>query len=108
MQFATFPETLVPYYPYFSFVESPYKMGADLTLNEKHDFMTVIDTLTSATRPFADSRFSADLKIMPLMKTMVIGCVDPHVDPADILVSSPVRRPSSATSAVESPRQRSR
>ena len=46
--------------------------------------MTVIDTLTSATRPFADSRFSADLKIVPSMKTMVIGCVDPRVDPADI------------------------
>lgn len=33
VQLATFPETVVPYYPYFSFVESPYKMGADLTLN---------------------------------------------------------------------------
>ena len=29
MQFATFPETVVPYYPYFSFVEAPYKMGAE-------------------------------------------------------------------------------
>ncbi|WP_316157964.1 nitrilase-related carbon-nitrogen hydrolase [Cupriavidus sp. BIC8F] len=28
VQFATFPETVVPYYPYFSFVESPYQMGA--------------------------------------------------------------------------------
>jgi nitrilase len=33
VQFATFPETMVPYYPYFSFVQSPYKMGADITLN---------------------------------------------------------------------------
>lgn len=24
MQFATFPETVVPYYPYFSFVQTPY------------------------------------------------------------------------------------
>ncbi|MDB5307923.1 MAG: aliphatic nitrilase [Gemmataceae bacterium] len=29
VQFATFPETVVPYYPYFSFVQSPYKMGAE-------------------------------------------------------------------------------
>ena len=28
-----FPETVVPYYPYFSFVESPSKKGADHTLN---------------------------------------------------------------------------
>src|SRR6266850_1264649 len=29
VQFATFPETVVPYYPYFSFVEAPYLMGAE-------------------------------------------------------------------------------
>ena len=29
VQFATFPETVVPYYPYFSFVQSPYKMGSE-------------------------------------------------------------------------------
>ncbi|CAN5458122.1 aliphatic nitrilase [soil metagenome] len=29
VQFATFPETIVPYYPYFSFVQSPYEMGAE-------------------------------------------------------------------------------
>jgi nitrilase len=29
VQFATFPETVVPYYPYFSFVQSPYKMGRE-------------------------------------------------------------------------------
>ncbi|KAA0069974.1 nitrilase-related carbon-nitrogen hydrolase [Tardiphaga sp. P9-11] len=29
VQFATFPETIVPYYPYFSFVEAPYQMGAE-------------------------------------------------------------------------------
>ena len=46
--------------------------------------MTVIDTLTQRNEVFAASRFSADLKIMPSMKTMIIGCVDPRVDPADI------------------------
>jgi aliphatic nitrilase len=29
VQFATFPETVVPYYPYFTFVEAPYAMGAE-------------------------------------------------------------------------------
>jgi nitrilase len=29
VQFATFPETVVPYYPYFSFVQSPYKIGKE-------------------------------------------------------------------------------
>jgi nitrilase len=28
VQFATFPETVVPYYPYFSFVQRPFEMGA--------------------------------------------------------------------------------
>ena len=27
VQFATFPETVVPYYPYFSFVQRPFQMG---------------------------------------------------------------------------------
>ena len=29
VQFATFPETVVPNYPYFSFVQAPYAMGAE-------------------------------------------------------------------------------
>lgn len=29
VQFATFPETVVPYYPYFSFVQRPYELGAE-------------------------------------------------------------------------------
>jgi nitrilase len=29
VQFATFPETIVPYYPYFSFIEAPSEMGAE-------------------------------------------------------------------------------
>jgi nitrilase len=29
VQFATFPETIVPNYPYFSFIESPYLMGKE-------------------------------------------------------------------------------
>jgi nitrilase len=29
VQFATFPETIVPYYPYFSFIQAPYAMGKE-------------------------------------------------------------------------------
>ncbi len=29
VQFATFPETIVPYYPYFSFVQRPFEMGVE-------------------------------------------------------------------------------
>ena len=29
VQFATFSEALVPYYPYFSFVQPPFQMGAE-------------------------------------------------------------------------------
>jgi hypothetical protein len=46
--------------------------------------MSVIETLTQRNEAFASSRFSADLKIMPSMKTMIISCVDPRVDPVDI------------------------
>jgi aliphatic nitrilase len=29
VQFAAFPEAVVPYYPYFSFVQAPHQMGAE-------------------------------------------------------------------------------
>lgn len=29
VQFATFPETIVPYYPYFSFIQAPYAMAKE-------------------------------------------------------------------------------
>ena len=29
VQFATFPETVVPYYPYFAFVQAPYQMSTE-------------------------------------------------------------------------------
>ena len=51
--------------------------------------MSVIETLTERNEAFAASRFSRDLKIMPSMKTMIIGCVDPRVDPADIFGLAP-------------------
>jgi carbonic anhydrase len=47
--------------------------------------MNVIDDLVQRNKAFAESDFNADLKMMPSMKTVVIGCVDPRVDPADVL-----------------------
>jgi len=29
VQYATFPEAIVPYYPYFSFVQAPFRLGAE-------------------------------------------------------------------------------
>lgn len=29
VQFATFPETIIPYYPYFSFIQAPFAMGKE-------------------------------------------------------------------------------
>lgn len=51
--------------------------------------MNVIDTLTERNEAFAKSRFSAELKIMPSLKTTIIGCVDPRVDPFDIFDLAP-------------------
>ncbi|MFJ3483055.1 carbonic anhydrase [Pseudomonas sp. NPDC090202] len=45
----------------------------------------VINDLLQRNEAFANDGFNADLKIMPSMKTVVIGCVDPRVDPADVL-----------------------
>jgi nitrilase len=44
VRFATFPETVVPYYPYFSFVQPPYLMGA-----EHHRLLEQSVTVPSAT-----------------------------------------------------------
>jgi carbonic anhydrase len=46
--------------------------------------MNVIETLTRRNEVFAGNRFSAGLRMMPSMKTMIIGCVDPRVEPFDL------------------------
>src|SRR5260221_12853904 len=51
--------------------------------------MSVIETLTQRNEAFASSRFSAELKIMPSIKPMIFGCVDPRVDPVDIFSLAP-------------------
>ncbi|WP_316157967.1 hypothetical protein [Cupriavidus sp. BIC8F] len=51
--------------------------------------MSFLETLNQRNEVFAKNRFSADLKIMPSMKTVIIGCVDPRVDPVDIFQLEP-------------------
>jgi carbonic anhydrase len=51
--------------------------------------MSVIETLTKRNEDFAKNRFSKDWKIMPSLKTMIIGCVDPRVDPTEIFGLEP-------------------
>jgi aliphatic nitrilase len=48
VQFATFPETIVPYYPYFSFVQSAY----DMKIGREHQ--RLLDE--SVTIPSAETR----------------------------------------------------
>ncbi|HEX7315649.1 MAG TPA: nitrilase-related carbon-nitrogen hydrolase [Pyrinomonadaceae bacterium] len=49
VQFATFPETVVPYYPYFSFVQPPYQMVAgDENLKLLEQAVTVPSPATDA------------------------------------------------------------
>jgi carbonic anhydrase len=47
--------------------------------------VTTIDTLTRRNREFAATRFEDGLQMMPKLKTIVIGCVDPRVDPTLVL-----------------------
>ena len=47
--------------------------------------MTVINDLTARNADFAKRRFNAGLRINPSRQMMLVGCVDPRVDPAAIL-----------------------
>ncbi|AME27086.1 MULTISPECIES: carbonic anhydrase [Burkholderiaceae] len=51
--------------------------------------MSFLETLKERNEAFAKDQFSPDLKIMPTMKTVIIGCVDPRVDPVDIFQLKP-------------------
>lgn len=51
--------------------------------------MEFTDTLTARNAEFVDHGFSADLKILPSARTLIIGCVDPRVDPMDIFKLEP-------------------
>lgn len=47
--------------------------------------MGVVETLASRNADFVKSQFTEGLRMMPKLKTIVIGCVDPRVDPAAVL-----------------------
>jgi len=47
--------------------------------------MDFMDTLTERNTRFAETAFAPELKMMPSTGTIVVGCVDPRVDPAFVL-----------------------
>ncbi|MCA1666741.1 MAG: carbonic anhydrase, partial [Thermomicrobia bacterium] len=47
--------------------------------------MTVVDTLIARNRDFAARQFTANRPLFPTLETLVLGCVDPRVDPAHLL-----------------------
>jgi len=47
--------------------------------------MTVIDTLAERNDDFVRTRFVPGLPMLPRLRTLVVGCVDPRVDPAHVL-----------------------
>jgi carbonic anhydrase len=47
--------------------------------------MNVISKLIKRNKSFVADSFPAGLKIIPTLKTMIIGCVDSRVDPSEIL-----------------------
>ena len=48
VQFATFPETVIPYYPYFSFVQRPFEM--------RTEHLKLMDQAVALTTKAPDSR----------------------------------------------------
>ncbi|WP_228893320.1 carbonic anhydrase [Pseudoduganella aquatica] len=51
--------------------------------------MDFITTLTRRNAEFAATAFSAGLKILPSQRTLILGCVDPRVDPMEVLKLAP-------------------
>ncbi len=47
--------------------------------------MTLIDTLTQRNADFAAQEFTPSASLAPTLRTLVIGCVDPRIDPAHLL-----------------------
>ena len=47
--------------------------------------MDAVHTLTERNAEFATHRFALGYPLMPSLKTFIIGCVDPRVDPAQVL-----------------------
>lgn len=51
--------------------------------------MGVVDRLMQGNTTFAGAGFVPDLKMLPSLKTIIIGCVDPRVDPEAIFGLKP-------------------
>jgi carbonic anhydrase len=51
--------------------------------------MDLISTLQDRNASFAEDGFVSELKMMPSLRTLIIGCVDPRVDPMDVLKLHP-------------------
>ena len=51
--------------------------------------MTAIATLTQRNQDFAEHRFVAGLAIMPTLRTLIISCADPRVDPSHVFALAP-------------------
>jgi carbonic anhydrase len=51
--------------------------------------MNTLDTLVQRNHEFATLRFVAGLPMLPSLDTMIIGCVDPRVDPTHVLGLQP-------------------
>jgi carbonic anhydrase len=51
--------------------------------------MNFLETLTQRNAEFAANGFAHDLKMLPYMRTIIIGCVDGRVDPVDIFGLKP-------------------
>ena len=47
--------------------------------------MSTVDVLLDRNRHFAAERFLGPMALMPRLRTTVIGCLDPRVDPAHVL-----------------------
>lgn len=51
--------------------------------------MSTLDTLLERNHEFAEHRFVAGLPMRPSLKTVIVGCADPRVDPVHILGLEP-------------------
>lgn len=51
--------------------------------------MSTIDTLLERNHQFAETRFVAGLPMRPSLKTVIVGCADPRVDPVHIFGLEP-------------------
>ena len=51
--------------------------------------LTYVDTLLRRNAEFASHGFNPNLRMMPSGKSLIVGCVDPRVDPMDIFKLEP-------------------